>query len=138
MRRIPDEFTLWLAARLYCGGKPGLQRLRRGQSPRLKAAVTLPAWRVWLRELRSNSRAYNQAAQGIAAEIPQQPHGRLRGIGAESLLFCGLPQKMRPWPDLKKVYAATLAAIRLSLFFVCRDDIVEVSCYFPNGEGDAP
>jgi hypothetical protein len=37
-----------------------------------------------------------KAAQGIEAEIPQKSHGRFRGIGAESPVFCGRAAKNAP------------------------------------------
>jgi hypothetical protein len=46
------------------------------------------------------------AAQGIGAEIPQsggRAAGAGRGIEADSPVFCGLPQKMRPKEHLPLV-----------------------------------
>jgi hypothetical protein len=40
------------------------------------------------------------SAQGIVAEIPQKSHGRFRGIGADSPVFCGFAAKNAPKPGI--------------------------------------
>jgi hypothetical protein len=41
----------------------------------------------------------SSSAQGIVAEIPQKSHGRFRGSGADSPVFCGYAAKNAPVTD---------------------------------------
>jgi hypothetical protein len=56
-------------------------------------------------KLRSNFAARRWAAQGIAAESPQDLHWQIRGLGAESPVFLGgrsTSKKMRPNSSIAK------------------------------------